>query len=274
VGKADQASADIHVEDDWYGPPWIEPETVLLIHGVAESSRAWYAWVPQLSREFRVIRPDLPGFGQTPARPGREWSTAAFARDLTGLLDRLGLDSVHVVGAKLGGSIALQFAADFPERTRTLAVFSGPVRIKGASSDLDIHSFSERISRGGVRAWAAETQRARLGSAASDEQVAWWTDELMAKAEAGVCIAITAAASELDISPALARIQAPTLIATTEGSRLQPVEVVREYQMQIARSNLLVLPGDSYHVAAARPDDCVRHLLHHIHSAAEGSAWS
>src|SRR5215213_7538969 len=55
----------LHYEDDYFGEPWKIPETVLLIHGAAESSKAWFAWVPHLARTFRVLRPDQRGFGQS-----------------------------------------------------------------------------------------------------------------------------------------------------------------------------------------------------------------
>ncbi len=50
---------DMHYELDDYTDPWTTPETILLVHGVADTSRAWFAWVPLLARRFRVLRPDL-----------------------------------------------------------------------------------------------------------------------------------------------------------------------------------------------------------------------
>src|SRR3979409_1910305 len=52
----------IAYEDHWFGEPWITSETVVMVHGNSESSRAWTCWVPHLARPYRVIRPDLPGF--------------------------------------------------------------------------------------------------------------------------------------------------------------------------------------------------------------------
>ena len=52
---------------DDYTDPWIEPETVLFIHGANESIDAWRAWVPNMSRRYRMIRIDLRGFGNEPA---------------------------------------------------------------------------------------------------------------------------------------------------------------------------------------------------------------
>jgi pimeloyl-ACP methyl ester carboxylesterase len=234
---------------------------VLLIHGIAESSHAWYAWVPHLARRFRVLRPDLPGFGQsTVPPPDYAWSAAAFAADLARLLDELQVESAHVVGAKFGGSIALQFAADYPERTRTLAIMSGPARAAGAGGRADLTSVPDRIRAVGVRHWVAETQRARLGGAASDQQMTYWT-EYMAQTDPDVMLSVTTMVGRLDLYDALPRIQAQTLVVTTEGSALQAVAATREWQQRIRHSELLVLPGDLYHPAAVQPDRCAQDVL-------------
>src|SRR6476620_5627843 len=113
----------MHYEDDYFGEAWVEPETLLLVHGVAESSRAWFAWVPHVARQYRVLRPDLRGFGNSTApQPGYAWSPEAFAADLDRFMDVVGVSAAHVISAKLGGSIAMQFAADYPNRVKTLSV--------------------------------------------------------------------------------------------------------------------------------------------------------
>ena len=259
-----QPDLTMHYEDDCFVAPWQQPDVALLIHGVAESSQAWFAWLPDLTREFRVIRPDLRGFGRSTVPPaGYPWSAQGFATDLARFLDALAVPAAHIVGAKLGGSIALQFAADYPERTRTLTVLSGPVkRQPGSATDRRI---PEKIGAKGLRGWVEETQRERLGSQAPAEQIAWWTD-FMASADVGVCIGVTTMAGSLDIADALPRIKAPTLVFTSEGSSLQSVTAAREHQETIPNSELLVLPGDSYHVAASAPDACVRAVLDFIGS--------
>jgi 3-oxoadipate enol-lactonase len=54
---------DLHYLVDDYTDPWRTPGTMLLLHGNAESSAAWYKWVPQLAHRYRVVRPDMRGFG-------------------------------------------------------------------------------------------------------------------------------------------------------------------------------------------------------------------
>jgi pimeloyl-ACP methyl ester carboxylesterase len=70
-----------------------------------------------------------------------------------------------------------------------------------------------------------------------------------------------------NIEADLPRIQCPTLVITTEGSALGSVEATRAWQEKIPDSRLLVLPGDSYHVAASDPDRCAEETLAFIREA-------
>jgi 3-oxoadipate enol-lactonase len=253
----------IAFEDQWFGPPWQQGEPIVLLHGVAESHVSWQQWVPLITGQFRTIRPDLPGFGQSPFPASYDCTPARVAGDLIRLLDALKVDRFHLVGAKYGGSTALQMAADYPERIKSLAVFGAPV--KGSpGGQADLTTFAERIRAEGVRAWAGATQRARLGSDASPEMIRWWTDELMGKADPRACIAYTNAAAAMNLESVLGKITAPALVVTTEASPLQPVAAVRAYQETIGNSKLVVLPGDSYHVAAVRPEECAARLKQFI----------
>ena len=54
---------------DDFTDPWTKPETILLCHGNNESHRAWYGWVPHLARHYRVVRPDMRGFGDSTPMP-------------------------------------------------------------------------------------------------------------------------------------------------------------------------------------------------------------
>jgi len=256
----------IAYEDQWFGPPWQDGEPIVLLHGVAESHVAWQQWVPILSNQFRVLRPDLPGFGQSPLPAGYDCTTPQVAGDMIRLLDTLKVERFHLVGAKIGGSTALQLAADYPDRVRTLAVFGTPA--KGSpGGKADLTSFPDWIRRDGVHGWAAATMPSRLGSDASPEMLKWWTDELMGKADPSACIGYSGAAGAMNLEPLLSKITAPTLVVTTETSPLQPVSAARAYQEKIPKSRLLVLPGNSYHIAAVRPQECAMQTLNFIASS-------
>src|SRR2546426_5947022 len=124
-----EASADLrmHYLVDDFTEPWTEPETILLLHGNAESSLAWYAWVPLLARRFRVVRPDMRGYGSsTPMPRDFKWSLDVIIDDYARLMDSLGVRRFHLVGAKIGGGHAPAVAARRPQRGVTLTVIGSP----------------------------------------------------------------------------------------------------------------------------------------------------
>jgi len=240
---------DLFYRDDWLGAPWVKPETALLIHGNDESSVSWFGWIPRMAQEFRLLRPDLPGFGNSPIPQNFEWSMPSLATTLARLLDRLGVDSAHIIGAKTGGAIGMQFAADYPQRTRTLTIVSGPVT---------------RVSSGiAFSASSSTSQQRRLGTSASKELVEYW-DSMMGSTKPQTRTGIAKVEAALNMESVLPRIAAPTLVITTDRSALQSVETVLRYQQKIANSRLLVLPSDAYHVAVIKPDECVSNVLSFI----------
>jgi 3-oxoadipate enol-lactonase len=242
--------AQLFYRDDWFGEPWLKPEPALMIHGVGESSIAWFGWVPRMAREFRLLRPDLPGFGQSAIPPDFEWSLANLAATLAHFLDALEVESAHIMGAKLGGAIAMQFAADYPRRTRTLVVASAPVSTP---------KFSSTAAEFQGKTWVKDTQRDRLGSAAPQEEIDYWNNMMGSMSEEAKN-GIKKVTSTLNDSM-LPRIKVPTLVITTDRSALQPVETVLQYQKKIPNSRLLVLPSDAFHVAVAKAGECVTNVL-------------
>jgi 3-oxoadipate enol-lactonase len=253
----------MHYELDDYTDPWTTPDTILLIHGVADTSKAWFAWVPQLARRFRILRPDLRGFGQSTVPPhGYQWSLAALAQDLKNLLAQLEIPSVHVVGQRIGGSVAMQFAHDYPGSVKSLTVIGGPATL--ARSSLTPSAWLEQVQREGVEAWARATMGRRLGDV-SPAMREWWIKE-MGKAPQQTMEGVFRYVATMDITALLPHITPPTLIITSDRSALAPVEIVREWQRQIPNARLLVLPSNAYHLAAAHPEECTAAVLKFIGS--------
>jgi 3-oxoadipate enol-lactonase len=145
----------IAYEDHCFAPPWSSPQTVVMVHGNAESSRAWTGFVPHLVGKYRVVRPDMPGFGASPEPLGYRWQVDELASDLGRFLDALNIAKCHLIGAKYGGSVVMQYSLDHSDRLHSLALFGSPVRGSGTGN-------ADKIRDLGVRGWAAATQRARL----------------------------------------------------------------------------------------------------------------
>lgn len=91
--------------------------SLLLLHGFLMSHLAWDDVVPGFAGQFRVVTPDLPGFGDSekPSPARFDYGIEAFAECVADLIAALGLGRTHVVGHGLSGAIALALAARHPE---------------------------------------------------------------------------------------------------------------------------------------------------------------
>ncbi len=86
---------------------------VLLIHGMAGSSRTWKQVMPRLAEQYTVIAPDLLGHGES-AKPMGDYSLGAHASGVRDLLGALGVERATIVGQSLGGGVAMQLAYQHP----------------------------------------------------------------------------------------------------------------------------------------------------------------
>jgi 3-oxoadipate enol-lactonase len=250
----------MHYRVDDYTDPWREPETVLMLHGNAESGAVWYGWVPHLARRYRVVRTDMRGFGDsTPMPRDFPWTLDVLIDDYVRLMDELEVARFHLVGAKVGGTIARAFAARRPERVATLTVIGTPAPLRGRPPERVAERISECETQG-VEQWARRSMGRRLGTEFPPEGVEWWL-KLMGRTAVSTEVGFTATVANSDIRDDLPRIACPTLVITTEGSTHTSVGVTRAWQQAIPNSTLLVLPGDSYHVAASHPERCARAAL-------------
>lgn len=104
-----------------------EGAPILLVHGSGPGVTAWANWrlnLPDLAKAFRVIAPDLFGFGYSDSR-GRIEDKQIWVDQVASLLDGLGIDKVSMVGNSFGGAITLAFMIAHPDRVER-AVLMGP----------------------------------------------------------------------------------------------------------------------------------------------------
>src|ERR1041384_6565481 len=107
----------IHYQEagDEHAPP------IILIHGFISSNLIWsHVLKPLAQKGFRVIAPDLPGYGYSGKPRDAEYTIDAQARSVIGLMDRLGICKALIAGSSYGGAVAATMALDYPERVEKL----------------------------------------------------------------------------------------------------------------------------------------------------------
>lgn len=101
---------------------------LLLLHGLADEADTWRHVFAPLSADWRVIAPDLPGFGRS-AKPRQRYTLDVFQRGVLALLDHLGIDRTHWVGSSMGAMISHYTALTHPQRVRSLMLIDGTLII-------------------------------------------------------------------------------------------------------------------------------------------------
>ncbi|WP_026776805.1 alpha/beta fold hydrolase [Polaribacter sp. Hel_I_88] len=99
----------VHYRDEGKGFP------IVLVHGTAASLHTWDAWTQELTKNYRVIRMDLPAFGITGPNQKADYSIKAYTDFLHQFLTKLNVDTFHLAGNSLGGNIAWNYAAEHPK---------------------------------------------------------------------------------------------------------------------------------------------------------------
>ena len=251
---------------DDFTDPWTEAPWIVLMHGVADNSDAWYAWVPHLARRYRVLRFDVRGFGRSSPMPrDYEWPLDRIGDDLLALTDHLDIRNFHLIAAKVGGTMALHFASRRPHSLRSLSVLGTPV-VTAAAADSGYSS--QEIDERGVGYWARRTMRQRLGTAMPAEAHEWWA-RMMEKTPASTQSGFMRVLPTIDVRPLLPRITCPTLVITTgdpnnAAQNITGVESTKAWQRTIPNSEFLVIANDSFHVAATAPDKAAQAVLNFI----------
>ncbi len=98
---------------------------VLFIHGSGPGVSAWANWrlvMPEVAKDFRVLAPDMVGFGFSERPAGVSYDMDTWVDQAVGLLDALDIDSAHLVGNSFGGALALALAIRHPQRVRRLVL--------------------------------------------------------------------------------------------------------------------------------------------------------
>jgi 4,5:9,10-diseco-3-hydroxy-5,9,17-trioxoandrosta-1(10),2-diene-4-oate hydrolase len=199
---------------------------VVCIHGAGAGAVTWYPSIADIAQNFRVIVPDVIGYGESD-KPHAPYDRPYFSAWLRAFLDALGIDKACVVGLSQGGAIALQFALENPHRIEKLVlVDAGALGARPSFwpmiSMIWMNVFPSRLA-------TRFNSRYLLQDAANrDPNHGLYSVEVLNKPGGrnafaqGRGAAVSAMATE-----DLAKIESTTLIIWGEQDRLFPIEQVR-----------------------------------------------
>lgn len=236
------AGMTLHVREEGQGP------AIVLIHGFGSSLHTWDAWAADLAKDHRVIRFDLPGFGLTGPDPTGDYSMDRTVAVIHALLDAKGVERATLVGNSLGGLAAWNYAARHPGRVEKLALLApGGYPRAGVAFDQTVEvpsafkAMRYTLPEGTVRA----SLQPLFGNPAAltPELLTRYRDMMLAP---GVRQAMVDRLEEFKLSnpdPALATIQAPTLLMWGERDIMVPARDAEKFAAALPNERLVLYPG-------------------------------
>ena len=243
---------------DDFTKPWKKPPVLLLLHAAMGSARRYFAWVPPLSRHYRVVRMDLRGHGTSQIPPAdRELTLDRLVTDVTELMDHLGSASAHIVGNSAGGYLAQQLAMNQSERVRSLMLFGSTPGLKNSQAP----SWIPQIEAKGLRAFLAETIADRLPLDQVDPGLVEWFLDEAAKNDPAYIGKFVLLMASYDWSDQLHRIQCPTFVVVPGAEPIGSTTNYEPFRRYVKDVEMRVYDGAPHNICDAFPERCVADVL-------------
>jgi 3-oxoadipate enol-lactonase len=221
--------------------PWRSGRApVLFVHGLGGDQQMWLYQVPAFCSEFPVLLVDLRGHGRSSA-PSGAFTVADLAGDLARLLCAIGAERVHLVGAALGGLVALQFALDYPHATASLVLAgtaAGMPEALAAAAPAALRFILEHD----MPTVAAARITAAFSDAVDPVMRDYFIDRV-GRNEKSTYEHAARAAFAFRSAPRLPEIAAPALVVVGACDRVTPPPLVEELAARLRNARLARLPG-------------------------------
>jgi len=245
----------------WYADTGGSGVPVVFVHAATGSSRVWEHQLPAFTAGgYRVVAYDRRGFGRSVIDPaGVQPGTGA--DDLLALIDRLGIDRLHLIGTAAGGGIALDFALSFPQRLRSLVVANAV----GGVQDVDYLELAQRI-RPAPQFDALPPDFRELGPsyrAADPGGTQRWLELEHTSRPQGPPPPAQTTRNRITFA-SLEEMKVPTLLLTGDADLYAPPAVLRLFAARIKNSESVVVPEAGHSTYWEQPEIFNRTVLEFI----------
>ena len=236
---------------------------VVLIHGYPFNRSLWNEQVEALSSSYRVIVPDLRGFGESDSSAGPA-SMNRMAQDVAGLLDHLEISRAVICGLSMGGYVTLAFYKQFPSRVRALVLADTRAGADAEEAKQTRTQQAEKALAEGM-AGIADAMLPKLltpETVSKRPEIVKRVRDMMLKTKPeGAAAALLGMAEREDHASLLSKIAAPTLIVVGVEDAITPVADSEKMHNAIPGSRLVVLENAGHVSNLERTEEFNKNLM-------------
>ncbi|MFJ6248732.1 MULTISPECIES: alpha/beta fold hydrolase [unclassified Streptomyces] len=229
----------------------------------------WDRQIPELTRDWRIVRFDLPGHGGAPAQPFG--SVAELGDRLLATLDGLGIQRFGYAGCSFGGAVGLDLALRAPHRVASLALVATSPRF-GTADEFRQRGVIVRANGLEPMARTAPEQWFTPLFAGAQPAIVDWAVQMVRTTDPACYIAACEALAVFDVREALGRIGVPALVLVGSEDQVTGPAEARTLVAGIADARLAVVPGASHLAPVEQPAAVTDLLLDHFAGTVQETA--
>lgn len=229
-------------------------KTLILLHGIGASAERWSRVIPTLSRYYRIIIPDIIGFGYSD-KPAVEYTMDFFIDGFFKVfLENIGIPKANIIGSSFGGHVATEFAIRFNHMVEKLVLVSPAGMMKTSTPTLDryimaaLYPVYEHV-------YEAFSEMAYDSHNAVNEEIVMDFVNRMRLTNAKYAFMSTVLGIRYapKLQGRLSKITAPTLLVWGDNDRMIPVQYAKEYTDEIPENKLVVIKNCGHTPYVERP---------------------
>ena len=238
---------------------------LLLIHAFPLDRTLWRTQIAGLQQQYRLIAPDLRGFGQSSDTDGEAVSMEQYADDMKALLDSLNVKQAVLGGISMGGYIALAFIAQYADRVKGL-ILANTRAVADTEDNRRTRLTNAQIVQQNGTAFLVEAMAPKMLGPSAKSEIAIAVRSMMTRQRSpGVRSALLGMAARPDRTNLLRFITVPTLIITGSADLLVPPGDSEAMHNLIPNSQLVNIP-DAGHLSNLDKADAFNDAVREFHS--------
>lgn len=243
-------------------------KAVFFANGAVSDYRAFEAQIAALSKEYRVVAPNLRHQSRRGGQPYTLWD---LADDYRALMDVLDIEKAVFAGWSTGGYVGLRFAQRYPERLAGLVLLGSTAVPNTPEEEVAfLAKFHEMGSQGGVpREWAVWCAK-KLFSAKAQETnpalVETWIERWATYSVPNIIMECRCWLNREDMTPLLPSLKVPTLIIHGEEDAAIPIERTAPIAKQMPNARMIALPKVGHFLSVEAPDEVTNGIREFLRS--------
>jgi len=236
-----------------------EGGAIVLIHGHPFDHTMWQPQIDAFSDQFKVIVPDLRGYGKSTLPATGATRFEDYATDILLLLDALGVDSFHVAGLSMGGQLAMETYRQAPSRVKSLILADTFASLDTPEGKKTRIEGADRMEREGMGGYAGESihKMIKADHVTTMPDVAAHVMRMMTSTNPkAAATAMRARSERIDyLGEVLPKIEIPVLVVVGRQDEFTPVAKAEEMHAALKNSKLIIIEDAGHMPNLERPDE-------------------